>query len=251
MSSSEWKQGLSSDLGQEIKGKLFLIPNSLGGRDAAYTIPAYVRKTITSLREFVVEDVKSARRYFRSLDKEFPIDDTSFHLLDKRSNEEDLMQYLTILLEGRNLGLVSEAGLPAVADPGSELIRIAHQNNITVIPLVGPSSIMLALMASGLNGQSFTFHGYLPVRQKERRRELQELERDSFRLGRSQIFMETPYRNKQLLDDVIATCRPTTDLCIAVDLTLYSELVKTKTVEEWQKNQPNIHKRPAVFVMMS
>jgi len=233
------------------KGKLFLIPNSLGGKEAAYTIPAYVQRIVSSLRDFVVEDVKSARRYFRALDREFPIDESNFYQLNKKSSEDDLMQYLSMLLEGRNIGLVPEAGVPGVADPGSELVQMAHQNAITVIPLVGPTSIMLALMASGLNGQQFAFHGYLPVQQKERKRALQGLERESIRKGSSEIFMETPYRNNQLLADILSTCRSSTNLCIAVDLTLYSEKIQTKTVADWKASKPDIHKRPAVFVMMA
>ncbi len=251
MSSNDWKERLSADMAKDGKGKLFLIPNALGGKEAAYTIPDYVRRIITSLRDFVVEDVKSARRYFRSLDRNFPIDESSFYQLDKRSGEEELMQYLTMLLEGRNLGLVPEAGIPGVADPGSELVQMAHQNAVTVIPLVGPSSIMLTLMASGLNGQKFAFHGYLPVQQKERKRALQDVERESIRKGSSEIFMETPYRNNQLIADILSTCRSSTNLCIAVDLTLYSERIHTKTVADWKASKPDIHKRPAVFVLMA
>jgi 16S rRNA (cytidine1402-2'-O)-methyltransferase len=178
-----------------------------------------------------------------------PIDDLSFYLLNEHTDEESLETLLAVLTSGNDAGLLSEAGVPAVADPGSGLVALAHHHGIRVVPLTGPSSILMALMASGMNGQSFRFHGYLPVKKKLRLGSLRKIEKTAMETGETQIFMETPYRNMSLLQDIVSTCKDHTLLCIAADISLPSELIKTKTVREWKKNLPEIHKRPAVFLI--
>lgn len=231
-----------------MKGSLYLLPVTLGTENYKHVIPEEVLTVIRNLRYFVVEDIRSARRFLRMIDPQFPIDDTEFRLLNEHTAGEEVEELLDTLLNGNDTGLMSEAGVPGIADPGSPLVKLAHQNSIAVKPLTGPSSIFLALMASGLNGQNFTFNGYLPVKGNERTSAIRELERQA-RTGVSQIFIETPYRNQKMLEELVANCSGETSLCIAVDITGPSEFIRTKTIQEWAGSLPSINKRPAVFIL--
>ena len=229
-------------------GKIFLIPVTLGDEDYRKVIPEKVLEVTRSLRLFVVENIRSSRRYLRLIDKNFPIDETVFHELNEHTNESEIGQYLEPVLKGSDLGIMSEAGLPGIADPGAKLISIAHRKKIKVIPLTGPSSILMAIISSGLNGQNFTFNGYLPVKPADRASKLRELEKKS-RDGYAQIFMETPYRNQRILESILSECSNETLLCIAMDITLPDESIRTMTISEWKKSRPSINDRLAVFIL--
>ncbi len=231
-----------------MKGKIYLIPVTLGGSDVSAIIPEKVLEITRGLRFFVVEEIRSARRYLRLIDKQFPIDDSWFRELNEHTGEEDITAYLEPVLNGNNMGLMSEAGLPCIADPGARLISIAHREKIKVVPLSGPSSILMALISSGMNGQKFTFNGYLPVKPEERIKKLKELEKKA-REGYAQIFMETPYRNQKILNDILKTCSSDIHLCIASDLTLPTESVSTRKLLEWKADIPDLNKKMAVFVL--
>ena len=230
------------------KGTLFLVPVTLGSDNPEESIPAFVLDQIKKLRHFIVEDLRSARRFLRQIDPNFPIDNTKFQLIDKHSDNQQGNSFLTSILRGDDTGLMSEAGLPGIADPGSFIVAAAHRMGIIVKPLPGPSSILLALISSGMNGQSFTFHGYLPIKQPERITAIKELELRSTK-GESQIFMETPYRNMKLIDDLFTTCHPDTRLSISAALTLENEFIKTLTIREWKLSPPQITKVPAIFIL--
>ncbi len=227
-----------------------MIPVTLGNTDHSLVIPRGTREITASLRLFAVEDLRSARRYLRSLDREFPLDETLFFPLGKHSDPAGLGDLFSRVVSGADAGVMSEAGMPGLADPGNIVAAEAHQRGIRVIPLTGPSSVMLALVASGLNGQSFAFHGYLPVDGPGRQRAIRELEKRSAG-GQTQIFMETPFRNGKMLDDILSVCRATTRLCIAADITLASEEIRTKTIAGWSKGVPNLDKRPAVYLILA
>jgi 16S rRNA (cytidine1402-2'-O)-methyltransferase len=229
-------------------GKIYMVPVTLGDNDYRKVIPDKVLSIIRSLRLFAVEDLRSARRYLKLIDKDFPVNDTTFQELNEHTNESEIGHYLDPVLKGSDMGIMSEAGLPGIADPGSLLVSLAHRKKIKVIPLAGPSSILMALISSGLNGQNFTFNGYLPVKPGDRVSKLKELERKS-RDGFAQIFMETPYRNQRMLDSILASCNSETQLCIAVNITLPDEFIKTMTIAEWKKNLPQINDRMAVFIL--
>jgi len=229
-------------------GKIFMIPVTLGDDDYRKVIPEKVLSIIRSLRLFVVEDLRSARRYLRLIDKDFPINETIFLELNEHTDESEIGHFLDPVLKGSNLGIMSESGLPGIADPGAMLVLLAHRKKIRVIPLAGPSSILMALISSGLNGQNFTFNGYLPVKPDERVSRLRELEKKSQK-GFSQIFMETPYRNQRMLEALLATCSNDTRLCIAANITLPDELIRTMTISEWKKNIPQINDMMAVFIL--
>lgn len=229
-------------------GKIFMIPVTLGDDDYRKVIPEKVLSIIRSLRLFVVEDLRSARRYLRLIDKDFPINETIFRELNEHTDESEIGHFLDPVLKGSDLGIMSESGLPGIADPGAMLVLLAHSRKIRVIPLTGPSSILMALISSGLNGQNFTFNGYLPVKPDERVSKLRELEKKSQK-GFSQIFMETPYRNQRMLEALLATCSNDTRLCIAVNITLPDELIRTMTISEWKKNIPQINDMMAVFIL--
>jgi 16S rRNA (cytidine1402-2'-O)-methyltransferase len=233
-----------------LKGTLFLIPVTLGGDNIADTIPSGVSAIISLLRVFVVEEIRTARRYLRKTDPVFPIDDSVFYVLNEHTRNEDMEEMLDSALDGKDIGLMSEAGLPGIADPGSALISLAHRKGIRVKPLSGPSSILLALISSGMNGQSFTFNGYLPVKPDERHRKIRELEERS-RSGESQIFMETPYRNLKLFNDLISSCNGSTRLCIAAGLTTDKEYILSRTIKEWKGTNPPIDRIPTVFILQS
>jgi len=229
------------------KGKLYLIPTLLGSSDWTKTIPKHIYEVISNLKYFVSEDIRTSRRYFSKMD--IPdIRELKFSTLNKRTNKEELSTLLNPVRLGHNLGLLSEAGCPCLADPGAELVSIAHQQNIKVVPLVGPSSILLALMGSGLNGQSFKFNGYLPKERKQRIEAIIHLEKEA-KKDVTQIFIETPYRNQHLFDDIVENSDINTSLCIASDLTLETENVLTKTIGQWRKNTPSINKKPTVFLL--
>lgn len=232
-----------------VKGRLFLVPVTLGSTDYSYVIPVKVITTIRTLRNFIVEDVRSARRFLRMIDPEFPIDECSFMILDKYTTSEDIRKMLLSLSEGSDTGLMSEAGIPGVADPGSNLVLQAHSVGYRVIPLSGPSSIFLALMSSGLNGQNFAFNGYLPINKIERIREIKRLETQA-RKGQSQIFMETPYRNMKLLEDIATTVGHDIYLCIAANISHQDEFILTQPVSAWKKEGfPDIDRKPAIFII--
>ena len=232
-----------------MKGKLFLIPVTLGSTDYSYVIPDKVLAIVSSLRKFIVEDVRSARRFIRMIDPEFPIDNCEFMILDKHTTSGDIGKMLSCLSEGSDTGLMSEAGIPGVADPGSKLVIRAHSGGFRVIPLSGPSSIFLALMSSGLNGQNFAFNGYLPINKSDRIREIKKLETQA-RKGQSQIFMETPYRNMSLLSDIAGTLSNDIYLCIAANISHPDEFIMTQTVSAWKKEGfPDIDKKPAIFII--
>jgi 16S rRNA (cytidine1402-2'-O)-methyltransferase len=234
-----------------MAGTLYLIPVTLGDSPVQHVIPVYVIDMLNRLDHFIVEDLRSARRYLKSAGVEKSIDSLSFYLLNEHTKEQAMEDLLSILTAGNDAGLLSEAGVPAVADPGSGLVSLAHQQHIRVVPLAGPSSILMALMASGMNGQSFCFHGYLPVKKPQRAASLRKIEKIALETGETQIFMETPYRNMKLLEDIVSTCRDHTRLCIAADISLATESIHTRTIREWKGKLPDIHKRPAVFLLSS
>ena len=229
--------------------KLFLVPNVLSDGDWQNVLPAGVFSILTETRYFIVENVRTARRFLKQVNKEIDIDSLTFFELNKYTQPTDLPGFLKPIEEGFDIAVISEAGCPGVADPGADIVKIAHEKNITVVPVVGPSSILLALMASGLNGQNFTFHGYLPVKPQERTRAIASLEKQAKNSRQTQIFIETPYRNNQMLDDLLKTCSPSTLLCVAADITGENEFIATKTVQQWKKNIPDLHKIPTIFLI--
>ena len=232
-----------------MAGTLFLIPVTLGDSPVQHVIPAYVLELVDRLDHFIVEDLRSARRYLKKAGITKAIDDLSFYLLNEHTEDQAIEELLAVLTNGNDAGLMSEAGIPAVADPGSGLVALAHRHGIRVVPLAGPSSILMALMASGMNGQSFRFHGYLPVKKPQRLNSLRKIEKIALETGETQVFMETPYRNMSLLEDILNSCRDNTLLCIAADISLDAETIKTRTIREWKGKLPDIHKRPAVFLL--
>lgn len=229
--------------------KIYLIPSFLA-EDATHVIPSYIVNAIKECKVFFVENERSARRYLKSLWKEMVIDDYKWFPIHK-AEEEARYQFIQALKEDFNIGIISEAGCPGVADPGQILVSVAHKHNATVIPLVGPSSILLALMASGLNGQQFRFVGYLPIDNVEKSKSIKQLESESTKFSSTQIFIETPYRNNQMLEMLLKTCQPATKLCLACDLTSPTEMISTKTIKEWKQSTPDLHKRPVVFLLLA
>jgi 16S rRNA (cytidine1402-2'-O)-methyltransferase len=231
-----------------MAGNIYLIPVPLGGDDFLKVIPDKVLSLTRLIRYFIVEDIRSARRYLRMIDKGFPIDETVFMELNEHTAESEISDYLKPALRGNDTGIMSEAGLPGIADPGAKITALAHRMNLKVVPLSGPSSIILALISSGFNGQNFTFNGYLPVKPAEKSARLRELEKKS-REGTTQIFMETPYRNQKMFEAIMASCSNDTMLCIATDITLPSEFIRSMKISEWKKNIPSLNDRLAVFVL--
>lgn len=233
-------------------GKLFLIPSFLGENGPDDVLPRRTILTACSLDCFVVEELRTARRFLSAIGLRGKMEDIEFHELNEHTPLSEIESYVSLFENGRNVGLVSEAGLPAVADPGAALVAMAHSKGIEVVPLVGPSSLMLALMASGMNGQSFAFCGYLPVKSEDRRKRLKEIEKTSAHSGQSQIFIETPYRNDSMLSDIVKCCHPATMVSIAADITLQSETIRSMPVSGWAKEVAGgfrIGKRPCVFVL--
>ncbi len=231
-----------------MNGRIYLIPVTLGGDDFLKVIPEKVISLTKQLRYFIVEDIRSARRYLRLIDKEFPINDSVFYELNEHTGESDIGHFIYPVYNGSDIGILSEAGLPGIADPGAKIVAMAHRKGITVTPLSGPSSIILALISSGLNGQNFTFNGYLPVKPAERTVKLRELEKKAGE-GFAQIFMETPYRNQKMLESLVTICHNETLLCIAIDITLPTESIRTRRISEWKKELPHLNDKLVVFVM--
>ncbi|GAA4457541.1 SAM-dependent methyltransferase [Nibrella saemangeumensis] len=230
---------------------LYLIPTVLAEETAEQVLPTQVREVIGHTDVFFAEDIRTARRFISSLKLGKVIDDLTFYELSKDTPEAETRQQLqTVLEQNRNAGVMSEAGCPGVADPGAVVVGFAHRLGIKVVPLVGPSSILLALMASGMSGQSFVFHGYLPIDRQDRGRTLRHLEKEARQRQQTQIFMETPYRNNQLLSDILTNCQPDSRLCIACNLTAPDALVRTLTIREWKAAQPDLHKKPTVFLLL-
>ena len=234
------------------KGKLYLIPVPLGQSAVEAVLPQPVRDRAKQLTHFVAENAKSARAFLKSLPSDTPLQQIEIHELSEHTPPAALPALLAPLLAGTDVGLISEAGCPAVADPGAHLVALAQREGLRVLPMVGPSSILLALMGSGLSGQNFAFHGYLPVKEDERQKRLRELEKDSRQEKRTQIFIETPYRNRQMLETLIKTCAPDTRICVATDLTLDKERVTTHTSAEWRRVAlPEIDRCPTVFLLQA
>jgi 16S rRNA (cytidine1402-2'-O)-methyltransferase len=231
------------------KGKLYLIPTTLGDNEPLEVLPISVKKAINKVDTYIVENEKTARRFIKriSADKSQPA--LNIFLLNKFTDEADLPSFLTPCLNGIDVGLLSEAGCPGVADPGADIVKIAHENSIKVVPLVGPSSILMAIMSSGMNGQSFAFNGYLPIDKGERKSEIKRLERLSFEHNQSQIFIDPPYRNNKMLEDLSSVLEKHTNICVACDITLHSEFIKTQTANQWKKNKVDLHKRPTIFII--
>ncbi|MEY4933882.1 MAG: hypothetical protein RIS64_241 [Bacteroidota bacterium] len=230
-------------------GKLYLIPVPLGD-NAMHTLPAYLHPIISRLDTFVVEKAKTARHFLKNVHEMPPIQTLAIDELNDQTPRANIVELLKPLLLGKNMGLMSEAGCPAVADPGAWLVEAAHKKGIEVIPLVGPSSILLAVMGSGMNGQSFTFHGYIANKHPDLERDLKRLEQNARKLNQSQIFIETPYRNKALIDNVLRTLQPETRFCIAADLTLTTQYIVTKSIGDWRTvPPPDLHKRATVFII--
>jgi len=230
-------------------GTLYLIPVPLAENSSAKSFTPYLVDTINHISEYIVENSKTARRFLKEAGLRTPQSELIVHDYGKHNRDSSLNEFFGGLLSGKDVGLMSEAGCPGVADPGSEIVAYAHQRGIKVVPLVGPSSILLALMGSGFNGQSFTFHGYLPIDKLQRANKLKELEGVAERHNQTQIFIETPFRNNPMLEEILRSCKPETRLCIACDLTSQDELLQTKTIKEWNVKVPELHKRPAIFLI--
>jgi 16S rRNA (cytidine1402-2'-O)-methyltransferase len=242
-------QEFSTFISKMTMASLYMIPNLLSEAPWQGVLPQHISEIVSKLRFFIVEDVRNARRFLKKIDPSINIDELAFFELNKFTTEIQKTEYLKPLAEGFDVGLLSEAGCPGVADPGADIVRLAHQCHGRVVPLVGPSSILLALMASGLNGQQFAFHGYLPVKQPERISKIQQLEKQAYSLKQTQIFIETPYRNTPLIHDLLKSCQPSTLLCIAADLTSENEFIQTRSIFLWKKQVPDLDKRPAIFLL--
>lgn len=228
-----------------------MLPNHLGNENTALTIPSEVAELACQLRYFIVENLRTARRYLRLLDSQMDIDNSTFFVLDKHTGPKEYASFLNPVKAGHDIGIISEAGCPGVADPGAEIVKIAHKENIEIVPLVGPSSILLALMGSGMNGQNFAFNGYLPIDKNERPKAIKHLEARSAKEKQTQLFIEAPYRNNALALDILKHCRPDTLFCIACNVTLPDEYIVTKTVSAWKGKLPDLHKKPTMFLIQA
>jgi 16S rRNA (cytidine1402-2'-O)-methyltransferase len=229
--------------------KLYLIPTTLGDSSIERVLPPDLTSLISSVKVFIVENVRTARRFLKKVNQSIVIDDLTFFELNQHTDKKEIGRFLEPIQQGFDIGIISEAGCPAVADPGADVVKLAHTKNIQVVPLVGPSSILMALMASGMSGQNFAFNGYLPVKNPEKAQQIKFLERRMQTEGQTQIFIEAPYRNLQLLDDLLKNCDPQTLLCIAADITLDTEFIQAKPVAYWKTHLPDIQKRPAIFLI--
>jgi len=229
---------------------LYLIPVTLGDTPTEKVLPAYNKEVILGIRHFIVEELRTARRFLKQVERSIDIDGLTFYPMGKHADTALFSQYLEPLRHGEPVGVISEAGCPAVADPGADIVAIAQREGLRVVPLVGPSSILLAVMASGFNGQSFAFHGYLPIDPSQRAKRLKQLEARAVSEGQTQLFIETPYRNARLFADICSACNPQTRLCIAAGLTTEDEYVRTRTLREWKKQgMPDLGKIPAIFLI--
>lgn len=232
-----------------VPGKLYLIPTTLGDNEPLEVLPISIKKIVELINIYIVENEKTARRFIKKINAKKQQSSLEMFHLNKFTDPIDFPKFLDPCYKGKNVGLLSEAGCPGVADPGADIVKIAHQNNIKVVPLVGPSSILLAIMSSGMNGQSFAFNGYLPIDKGEKGKELKRLERLSFEQNQSQLFIETPYRNNKMLEDLCKVLDKNTQICVACDITLPTEFIKTQSVNEWKKNSVDLHKRPTLFII--
>ena len=233
-----------------VFGKVYMIPVRLGDDIKLEVLPISIKKIIEQTTHYIVENEKTARRFIKKISPDKSQPSLELSLLNKFTEEIELASFLDPCLQGHDVGVLSEAGCPGIADPGADIVRMAHEKNIEVVPLVGPSSILLALMASGMNGQGFSFSGYLPIDKQERKQKIKQLERISFEQNQSQLFIETPYRNEKLVEDLLSNLHPNTRLCIAVDITLKSEFIRTLTISEWKKTKrEDLHKRPCIFIL--
>ena len=228
---------------------LYLIPVTLGDTAIEKVLPTYNKEIILGIKHFIVEDIRSARRFLKKVERSINIDELTFYPLNKYTSAEAISGYLKPLQAGESMGVISEAGCPAVADPGADVVAIAQRKNLKVIPLVGPSSIILSVMGSGFNGQSFAFHGYLPIDPNERAKRIKTLEQRVYAEDQTQLFIETPYRNNKMMEDIVKNCRPQTKLCIAANITCEGEYIKTKTIKEWQGKLPELSKIPCIFLI--
>ncbi len=233
------------------KGNLYLIPCPLGDVHPLAVLPISVKTTIERINHYIVEHEKNARRFIKSISHDKKQSELKFQEINKFTRPEEIPSMLNPCLEGLDVGIISDAGCPGIADPGARAVQVAHEHGIKVIPLVGPSSILLAMMASGFNGQNFAFNGYLPIDKHERKSELKRLEKLSLDFDQSQLFIETPYRNNQMLQSLTETLNPKTRICVACDITLPTEYIKTTTVEQWKKRKVDLHKRPTLFIVQA
>lgn len=228
---------------------LYLIPTTLGDTALDNILPANNAEIVSALKYFIVEDIRTARRFLKKTNPAIVIDDLTFFALNQHTSPEEISTFLKPMIDGHDVGVISEAGCPAIADPGADVVALAQQKQFKVVPLVGPSSILLALMASGFNGQSFAFVGYLPIQPADRSKALKKLESRVYAENQSQIFIETPYRNMKMLEEILSACQPTTKLCIAADITLATEFIQTKTLKDWKRQLPDLNKRPCIFIL--
>lgn len=229
--------------------KLYMIPTTLGDTSIERVLPPDLTQLISSISVFIVENIRTARRFLKKVNPAIVIDQLTFFELNQHTDKKDISRFLEPLVHGSDIGIISEAGCPGIADPGAEVVRIAHTKDIRVVPLVGPSSILLALMASGMSGQNFAFNGYLPVKNPEKSQQIKLLEKRMQVEGQTQVFIEAPYRNLQLLEELLRNCDPQTLLCVAADITLDTEFIRTKPISWWKTNMPDIQKRPAIFMI--
>ncbi|MEM6686478.1 MAG: SAM-dependent methyltransferase [Bacteroidota bacterium] len=234
---------------QPPNGILYLIPTTLGETEPLEVLPLSVKKVIETTNHFIVENEKTARRFIKKITPKKVQPLLELYVLNKYTQDIELPAFLEAIFQGKNVGLLSEAGSPGVADPGAEIVKLAHEKGIRVVPLVGPSSILMSIMASGMNGQNFAFNGYLPIDKGERKQAIKQLERRVKEFNQSQAFIETPYRNDKLMADLIATLSGNMRLCVACDITLPTEYIKTMTISEWKRASVSLHKRPAMFVI--
>lgn len=231
------------------KAALYLIPVLLGETTIERVIPEFNNKIVSDLKFFIVENIRSARRFIKKCNPEIDIDSLTFYELNKHTNKKDIESFLIPMISGNNMGVISEAGCPAIADPGAEVVAIAQNKGYKVVPLVGPSAILMAIMASGFNGQSFAFHGYLPIDLTKRINKIKQLELQAYKEDQTQLFIETPYRNQKLAENIIDNCKPQTKLCIAMNITCDDEWIMTKSIKSWKGNLPDMHKNPTVFLI--
>jgi 16S rRNA (cytidine1402-2'-O)-methyltransferase len=233
------------------KGKLFLIPNLLSPDTISSVMPCNLKETVDQINYFFAEDLRTARRFLGELKLTKKIEELKFYQVDKDTTLDQIREFYNEVPKDQNIGVVSEAGCPCIADPGSLAVSLAHQLGIEVIPIVGPSSILLALISSGLNGQSFAFHGYLPIDKDERLKAIKALERDSLNKKQTQIFMETPYRNNKLVEDLLRVCNSETKLCLAANLTAKDQFIKTKNIKNWKNEIPDLNKKPSIYLLLA
>lgn len=228
---------------------LYLIPVMLGETPVEQVIPSYNTTVVSNLKYFIVENIRSARRFLKKSNRDIDIDSLTFYELNKHTDRNSIADYLLPMKRGESVGVISEAGCPAVADPGAEVVAIAQQEGYRVVPLVGPSSMLMAIMASGFNGQSFAFHGYLPIEADDRAKRLKQLESRAYNEEQTQLFIETPYRNQKLAEDILLHCKPQTQLCIAMNISCEDEYIVTRNVKAWKGKLPEMHKKPCVFLI--